>query len=70
MVITQGEESDKSLDAITPELLSRGESYIVPQLNYLFNEKGIYFEEADALGNKIKVTTESGKSEKNTFRKF
>ena len=64
VVITQGEESDKSLDAITPELLSRGESYIVPQLNYLFNEKGIYFEEADALGNKIKVTTESGKSEK------
>lgn len=64
VVITQGEESDKSLDAITPELLSRGESYIVPELNYLFNDKGIYFEEADALGKKIKVTTESGKSEK------
>ena len=46
---------------ITADFLRRKESVIVPQLNYLYGDQGFKFEEANILGQKIKVTARNGK---------
>lgn len=38
------------------DLLNKNESFIVPKLNYLYRDQGFKFEEADILGQKIKVS--------------
>ena len=45
---------------ITADFLRRKESFIVPQLNYLYGDQGFKFEEANILGQKIKVTARNG----------
>jgi len=52
------------VSGITTELLEKKESFIVPQLNYLYGDQGFVFEEADITGQKIKVTARNGVSEK------
>ncbi|MAJ57200.1 MAG: hypothetical protein CMI74_03935, partial [Candidatus Pelagibacter sp.] len=54
----------EELTGVTPELLEKGESFIVPQLNYLYGEQGFTFDEADILGKEIKVTAANGQSKK------
>ena len=46
------------------ELLNRSESFIVPKLNYLYGDQGFKFEEADILGQKIKVTAKNGEKQR------
>ena len=46
------------------ELLDRSESFIVPKLNYLYGDQGFEFEEADILGQKIKVTAKNGEKQR------
>jgi hypothetical protein len=48
-------------ETITADLLERRESYIVPELNYLYGDQGFTFEQADILGQKIKVTAKNEK---------
>ena len=54
----------EELTGVTPELLEKGESFIVPQLNYLYGDQGFTFDEADILGKEIKVTAANGQSKK------
>ena len=46
------------------ELLNRSESFIVPKLNYLYGDQGFKFEEANILGQKIKVTAKNGEKQR------
>ena len=46
------------------ELLDRSESFVVPKLNYLYGDQGFKFEEADILGQKIKVTAKNGEKQR------
>ena len=46
------------------ELLGRSESFVVPKLNYLYGDQGFKFEEANILGQKIKVTAKNGEKQR------
>jgi hypothetical protein len=46
------------------ELLARSESFVVPKLNYLYGDQGFKFEEANILGQKIKVTAKNGEKQR------
>jgi uncharacterized short protein YbdD (DUF466 family) len=52
---------DPYVKSITPELMTRTEEFVVPQMNYLYNDQGFKFEETGLL-NKMKVTSKSGET--------
>ena len=75
-VITQGEKvkSDDEIKSIFSEdyndiknLLQKNESFVVPKLNYLYNDQGFKFEESNILGQEIKVTARNGEEAKITI---
>lgn len=52
---------DPFVKGITPELMTRTEEFVVPQMNYLYNDQGFTFEETGLL-NKMKVTSKTGET--------
>jgi len=52
---------DPFVKSITPELMTRTEEFVVPQMNYLYNDQGFTFEETGLL-NKMKVTSKTGET--------
>lgn len=53
---------EEQLNAITPDLVNKGEEYVVPQLRYQFGPMGFKFDEAVAGGDYVSVTAPNGKN--------
>lgn len=51
-----------SMSTVTKDLISHEEQYVVPLMNYHFNQYGFTFEEAGGLGDAMKVTAANGNS--------
>jgi hypothetical protein len=53
---------ESELDAITPELMRKNEEFVVPELRYRLEPMGFKFDEANIIGNTVKITAPNGKS--------
>jgi len=51
-----------SMQAVSQDLMTHEEQYVVPLLNYHFNQYGFTFEEAGGLGDAMTVTAANGES--------
>ena len=51
-----------SMKAVTEDLMTHEEQFVVPLLNYHFNQYGFTFNEADALGDGMTVTAANGET--------
>ena len=55
---------NNSLKAVDEDLMNTSEDFVVPELNYLFNQYGFDFEETDYLGDGVLVKAPNDKSER------
>jgi hypothetical protein len=53
---------EPQLEAITPDLMVKNEEFVVPELRYRLEPMGFKFDEANVIGNTVKITAPNGKS--------